>query len=212
MIDATIDWLNANSGALTTLTSLATLLVWLFYAQLLYSSYTRQTKPKLIINRSAGRDLDAYCMISNMSSEAIYLSSVIGVVGVGERSYACDITDCAHHVRASEDEGATFQGPVESGGYYLLTSFGKIIAFVLDASRRAADGVPPRRDEVDYIEIRVVSIYGNENRPVGVYRRFDLEATEAGTTLIPATFITRRLSRRFHQKRIRRWLSDVKGF
>ena len=46
-----LEWLSNNSNWITPATSIGTLLVWIFYAQLLYNGYSRQTRPRLLINR-----------------------------------------------------------------------------------------------------------------------------------------------------------------
>ena len=49
-----MEWLSSNSSAISAVTSFFTLLVWLFYAQLLYLNFRRQRQPKIIINRGGG--------------------------------------------------------------------------------------------------------------------------------------------------------------
>ena len=45
-----IDWIEQHSTLLQTAVSLATLLVWIFYAQLLFQNYRRVRRPKIVIN------------------------------------------------------------------------------------------------------------------------------------------------------------------
>ncbi|QEA37764.1 hypothetical protein FGL86_00905 [Pistricoccus aurantiacus] len=206
-----MQWLNENSGAISAITGIITVFVWLFYAQLLYANYSRQTRPKLIVNRSAGKNLDSHCLISNMSSEAIYMTSVIGVVGVDEKTYVSDITDSLQGTQGSKDDSgiSTFQGPISAGGYYLFSKFRNIISFVLDNDVKEQDKDGISCEEVDYIEIRVVAVYGSENKPVGFYRQFNLGKSGAETLLIPDTFTTLRMPRRKEQKWVKTWLSQI---
>lgn len=48
------EWLSDNKEWIAPATSIGTLLVWVFYAQLLYSGYSRQTRPRLLINKGVG--------------------------------------------------------------------------------------------------------------------------------------------------------------
>lgn len=206
-----MQWLSENSSAINAITGIATLFVWLFYAHLLYANFARQTRPKLIINRSSGKNLDSRCLISNMSAEAIYMTSVIGVVGVDKKTYVADITDSVKTVMEDDesDGSSTFQGPISSGGYYLFSSFRNLIDFVLDHDVKEQTESAIACDQVDYIEIRVVAIYGSENKPVGVYRQFMLGKNGDEIPLTPKTFNTVRLSRRRNQRLIKQWMEQI---
>lgn len=50
-----LDWIKEHQPLISLGISLSTLLVWVFYAQLLLRSFQRQRKPSLIINRGAER-------------------------------------------------------------------------------------------------------------------------------------------------------------
>lgn len=74
-----MEWLNQNSGAISAVTGILTLMIWVFYAQLLYNGYVRQRRPRIIINRGSGKNLSSLCLISNMSAEAIFVQHIIAV-------------------------------------------------------------------------------------------------------------------------------------
>ena len=75
-----MEWLNDNAQAISAVASICTLFVWVFYAQLLYNGYVRQRRPRVIINRGKGIGVDSICLISNMSSEAIYVQHLVAVL------------------------------------------------------------------------------------------------------------------------------------
>ena len=75
-----VDWIEANEAVLSVCISIATLLIWVIYAQLLYSGFRRQRKARVIINRGKKRDLGALCIISNMSQEAIYVEYILATL------------------------------------------------------------------------------------------------------------------------------------
>ena len=62
-----IEWIKDNQGVVSVGVSIATLLIWIIYAQLLYLGFRRQRTPRMLINRGRKKDLDALCIISNMS-------------------------------------------------------------------------------------------------------------------------------------------------
>ena len=70
-------WLRENHGAVSALASLATLVVWTLYFQMLLMNYRRTLRPKILINRGAGHRLQAHCLIANMSAEPIYIEAVL---------------------------------------------------------------------------------------------------------------------------------------
>lgn len=72
-----IEWVMENQQLITLLISASTLLVWVFYAQLLLLNFRRQRKPSLIINRGAGRGLGSLCLISNMSADPMFISQLV---------------------------------------------------------------------------------------------------------------------------------------
>ena len=123
-----MEWLNENAQAISAIASICTLFVWVFYAQLLYNGYVRQRRPRVIINRGKGIGVDAICLISNMSSEAIYVQHLVAVLHTKNQSYSLDVVE--YQQRGSEQqEGSyrTHQGPLASGDYLNIQSFGDIV-------------------------------------------------------------------------------------
>ena len=88
-----LDWIGENHSVVSTLSNVGMLLVWIVYMQLFLSSYKRQTRPKILINVGAGRSIDGRCLLSNMSSEAIYIESLIATMETGEGRWVYPVTD-----------------------------------------------------------------------------------------------------------------------
>ncbi len=87
------EWIENNKEIITVFTSIATLLVWVIYAQLLYLSFRRQRSPSLIINRGRNKDINALCIISNMSAESIFIQYIIVELETSEGKITMDVTD-----------------------------------------------------------------------------------------------------------------------
>lgn len=203
-----MEWLNENAQAISAVASICTLFVWVFYAQLLYNGYARQRRPRIIINRGKGVGKDALCIISNMSSEAIYLQHLVAVLHTQERSYELDVVE--YQQQSTEDDEVDYrtqQGPLASGDYIHIQSFGFIVQQLQqywDIQQRTLD------QQGLQLEIRVIAIYGSEDMPTGASRLFQLDLTaEPNRQLTPARIDTHRMNKRRERKRILKWAKDI---
>jgi hypothetical protein len=211
-----MDWVSQNSSAITALTSLCTLLVWLFYAQLLYLNFKRQRQPKIIINRGFGRTLQARCVISNMSPEPIFIEHIIAILHTDQGAISRDLIDfeesTAGQGEADRLVETTRQGPMLSGSYNHIGSFRDIIDRVLrfhdlpSEDFRATDG-----RTLQAIELRVIAVYGSEDSPVGASRTFALTMSSEGEVLVPTRLDTRRYASRPKRREVRRWMREQDG-
>jgi hypothetical protein len=203
-----MEWLNDNAQAISAVASICTLFVWVFYAQLLYNGYVRQRRPRVIINRGKGIGVDAICLISNMSSEAIYVQHLVAVLHTQKCSYSLDVVE--YQQRGSEQQDASYrthQGPLASGDYLNIQSFGDIVNQV-QAYWEIDDNL--LRGQNIQLEIRVIAIYGSEDMPIGASRTFNL-ALDASPNyqLIPASVDTDRLNSRGQRKRVLEWAKEI---
>nr|WP_168015686.1 hypothetical protein [Halomonas salinarum] len=203
-----MQWLNQNAGAISALTGVLTLLVWLFYAQLLYNSYIRQRRPRILINRGSGKHLDSLCLISNMSAEAIFVQHIFAVLESDEGEQRLDIAD-QQQTRDDERQYRSHQGPLESGDFLHVGSFKDILAHFADHSTPNAEG----QDEPSFgsyraLEIRVVAIYGSEDNPIGARRRFQLEPGDDACGISPDGLDTQRLASRGQRHLIKQWMQE----
>ncbi|WP_192034537.1 hypothetical protein [Halomonas sp. YLGW01] len=204
-----MQWLNQNSGAISALTGILTLLVWLFYAQLLYNGYIRQRRPRIIINRGSGKNLTSLCLISNMSAEAIFVQHIIAVLETEEGEKQLDIVD---YQRSGDEEQQyrSHQGPLDSGAYLHVGSFRQILEHLTDHHGLNDDGKEAlSRRAYRALEIRVVAIYGSEDNPIGARRRFRLDPEGDDCRLIPDGLDTQRLASRRQRHRIRQWMQEL---
>jgi len=195
-----VQWIAEHSEIIAALTSIGMLLVWVMYLQLFVSSYRRQVRATLLITRGAGDGLDARCFVSNMSSGAVYVASVMVTVATGTRSAIRAVTD----IRNAEGEIAeeagrwTRQGPLDSGETRDLGSFGSLARQVL--AQMSAAGENPEAS-LRAITVQVIGIYGSEDLPVGASRTFILSGKGEGRQLQGKELDTRQVrSRRGRRK------------
>lgn len=203
-----MEWLNENAQAISAFTSVCTLFVWVFYAQLLYNGYVRQRRPRVIINRGRGTGVDAICLISNMSSEAIYVQHLVAVLHTQNHSYNLDVVE--YQQRGSdqnENSYRTHQGPLASGDYLNIQSFGDIVNQLKEYWELDDDLLHEQNIQ---LEIRVIAIYGSEDMPTGASRTFKLDLDAApNRQLIPAKIDTSRLNSRGQRKRVLEWAKEI---
>lgn len=210
-----VGWIEEHQSVLSILISFATLLVWLVYAQLLFSGFRRQRSPRLIINRGRQKDMDALCIISNMSEEAIYVEYIIAELQTSRGTITMDVTDFEQE---AEDEGKnlqhslstprrvednTRQGPLRSGDYTQIGTFYDIV-------RRLArqEGIGMRGYCADnglrfeHLTIRLIALYGPEYRPISATRSFEINSNEHIGTLTPSSWGTKQGTSLFHRHRL----------
>lgn len=208
-----LGWLSDNKEWIAPATSIGTLLVWVFYAQLLYSGYSRQTRPRLLINKGVGEEgLDSPCLICNMSQEAIYVYFILVYLENSEEPVLVPVTDCEE--KAISDESGplgsrTRQGPLKPGNCLELLSFRIILErAAAHAGIELENGRPVDPDvELGAMEFHVVCIYGSDDYPFGAVRKFNLKLDDAESpSVVPATIDTQRQTSWRYKRRIRRWL------
>ncbi len=186
-------------------TALATNFVLLFLGIQMFRGFRRQRRPQLIINRAYSHDIQAPCLISNMSDEAIYLTTVFCAVEREGHWLTSEITDLAPDDQDGEEGNFSFQGPVPPKHFYRFSGFDALIRHTLEEHGYELDSW----SDVGAVEIRAVAVYGNEKYPLGVFRRFDVVPRERSAVLIPASVKTGRLSRRWHQRKIQHWFREL---
>lgn len=198
--------------AIAAITGIGTLLVWLFYAQLLFASFRRQRRPKIIINQGWGRQLDSVCLVSNMSAEPIYIECILMTVATDEREYRYEVTDFDETEDPATQPASqlTRQGPLQSGHFVNLGTFRNLIrqvsrrAGLLEHGREGVQTLPIRA-----CEICVISVYGPEDGMVGARRRFVMDGEDSTTNVLrPATIETERLTSRRARKTLLSWLRE----
>jgi len=223
-----MDWLSQHHDSLTALTSIGTLLIWLVYAQLLYKGYRRQRRPRLIINRGKQKDLNALCIISNMSAEPVFIEYIVAELETSRGSIVMDVTDFE---RGSEDDDTrasqgsdhkepeqipelvrdnTRQGPLQPGDFLHIGTFHTIVRRIARNANITMEGVRPSGDvEFERLTIQLIGIYGPEDLPMGAERSFRLYADGDQCELAPETWDTKHKNSRRQRHKLRAKLEQL---
>jgi hypothetical protein len=179
-----LQWIEDHRELITALTGIGTLAVWVIYLQLFVSNYRRQLRATLLITRGAGTGLEARCFLSNMSSEPIYVASVLVRMESSDGPLICPVTDMLHleGETPSDPRQRTRQGPLGSGEIRDLGSFANLMRHALQA--QSEEPVPDElHTGIRSIMIEIVGHYGSEDLPVGARRVF-VVLEQAGGLLI----------------------------
>lgn len=223
------DWISQHKEVLSVLISIGTLIIWLIYAQLLYLGFRRQRRPRIIINRGKRKDIDALCIISNMSAESVFIEYIIAELETSHGTIVMDMTDYEQTYEEGDEKGEedagenagdhkqrrtltygrvdenTRQGPLESGGFLHIGSFSDVIKHLARDEGIEMDGHRPTGDlEFHRLTIRLITIYGPEDMPVGAERSFNLESDDHSYALIPASWDTKRLASMNQRRRLKK--------
>ncbi|MCC9623117.1 hypothetical protein LPB41_15605 [Thalassospira sp. MA62] len=216
-------WIEQHATMLQVGVNVATLMIWIFYAQLLFQNYRRARRPKIVINQMLGKSEKARFLISNMSQEAIHIERVLVCVGSDEDQICEQVTDIdpdedgdetdeQKSSRSARLDEVTLQGPLESGRCIELGSLKKLLGRMSRRAQRANHtgaqranhtGAPGPKDDEDIwgnrIEITVIGVYSSENGVIGASRAFvrdengDLRPEQIQTTQHAGIFERRRM-------------------
>ena len=200
-------WFQQHSEIVSALVSVATLLVWATYLQLIYQDYKRQRRSRLIIHQTQGSRRDARCLLINMSSEPIHIQCVSVAAEIDGREHSAMITDynrtSLQESTPRQIEDILRQGPLQPGEFFQLGTFEVMLELLTSAA-----GHDTWLTEVteQRLEVRVVAIYGNRTRPVGARRAFTLKGLSDRYSILPVSLDTEQLYSREAQRTAEGWL------
>ncbi|MBO6580666.1 MAG: hypothetical protein JJ871_11135 [Thalassospira sp.] len=210
-------WIEQHATLLQIGVSIATLMVWIFYAQLLFQSYRRVRRPKIVINQMLGNSDKARFLISNMSQEAIHIDKVLVCIGDETHQVCEQVTDSDPEVDFQTDQGSksahaarleelTVQGPLESGRCIELGALQNLMRRITHQARASDKDTSNDADAAMgegkcRIEIIVIAVYSSEKGVIGASRAFvcdedgQLHPEMVQTTQHAGFFARRRMAR-----------------
>ena len=143
-----LGWISAHSSVLTVVANFTMVGVWVIYLQLFWKSYRRQLQANILITPGAGTGLEARCLISNMSAEAIHIEAIFLVLEREGERWSTALTTL-HRVREDEDaedqvERAMHQGPLQPGAFVDVGKFADLVESAREALHPDGALGPPR--------------------------------------------------------------------
>lgn len=169
-------WINEHTQFLNLVVNVGMLVVWITYLQLLLNNYRRQREPAILITRGAGRGIRSRCLITNMSQEPVYVTSLIATLITDDGSADVALTDM--HDDLPDDLGtdprsAMRQGSLQTGQYLDIGHFEDVIIQLVETTNLIQD--PQLVREID---LTVVALYGSDRVPVGAKRLFSIDRSD----------------------------------
>ncbi|GHA13208.1 hypothetical protein GCM10007989_04740 [Devosia pacifica] len=200
-----MQWLSSNTELLNLAANWGMLFIWVAYLHLFLQSYRRQTRSKILINRGASGGLDARCLISNMSSDAIYVESIIATLEAGDRRWSASVTArelSDDSARPNDPRELTFQGPLGAGDYLDAGAYGELLDRALDKDRGQSAETLRRLESPVTAQIDVFADYASEDLMIGARRRFNLVEHEGVWQLRPQRMQTQQIRSKSERARI----------
>jgi hypothetical protein len=179
------------------------------YLQVFVRSYVRQTRPKTLINRGGGMTLDALCLVGNMSSDSIYVESIIVTLQTADDDWTCPVTELDGLEEWDEPTDLnlkTRQGTLDPGKVRNMGTFRTIIDHALRASSDDPELGTNRWEKLKRFDVRIIATYGSEDLPIGANRWFNLSWKGGNATMHPQTAGSVQIRSRRERRKIARML------
>ncbi|HEV7344343.1 MAG TPA: hypothetical protein VGN60_01740 [Devosia sp.] len=205
-----MSWIVEHRDLITVLTNLGMLLIWMAYLQVFLAGYKKQKKATILIDVGGGKGLDARCLITNMSAEAVYIHTLVATIDSPDGAVACPVTEPDEAEAWQEPSDLklwTRQGPLESGKVRDMGSMRAILDHVMGQQRSRNDAAEPKTD-VHEIELQVVAVYGSEDVMVAAKRQFRLTEDGDELSLHPTTINAEQIRSRRKRKSIVRMIEQ----
>ncbi len=189
------------------------LIVWIFYAQLLYNNYRSQRKPNILIHNSMSEGQEAQCLISNLSYGSVFIYSIYASLKHSNGQSSYDITDLNDPRAAAKIHNPlqhVSHGPLQPGNSVCIGSFPAIRDYVLRRAGMVNTEVDRNKQPDGFcLTIRIIAIYGSEKKPVGAERPFNILKEEDPDRIEPVTIDTNQLQSYKARKKIKLWRYEV---
>lgn len=201
-------WMQTHASSIQVLVSLLTTVVWIAYLHVFLSSYRRQTRSSLLISREGARGLDSRCIIANMGSEPAFLMDVLAEFETEGKRFTASVVDRLELWEQDQEPGeaSSAQGPMESGGYVDVGSFGDVLT-------RAHRQFQSHDFTNEIVNLRLIAIAAtNQARHLAAAcRSFEFSFDEDGDVVqvVPVEAAAKQIRSRRKQKQIRRLLEGL---
>ncbi|MHB0775390.1 hypothetical protein [Halomonas sp. WWR20] len=215
------NWISQHSTVIIVITTGSIVLVRLIFLLLMYAGLRSQWRPQIVIGYGKAEDHLSRFVISNMSSETIYVDAITAELQTSEGPLFIDVTgfspnseddeDAKEYKSRSEsaeqDKRSIRQGPLDSDSSLYLDSFNTLAKRMAREKAIEMSGHRPK-GELRFLSltIHLVAIHGPKGNPVGAERSFKLVDSEHGYAVTPMSVETRQLTSIIHRKRLRKFM------
>ncbi|SER86399.1 hypothetical protein SAMN04490244_103299 [Tranquillimonas rosea] len=193
------DWIMQHKEIIQILVQIATAIVWMLYLHLFLTSFVRQRRSNILINRVAGNNDRAHLLVGNMGAEPIYVSSLIADLDIAGETVSAVVTDREDFLdnEASNAVSCTTQGPLDSGQYRDLGNFSEIMEKALrHLGRQNA------KEEVSRLVVTVAAESGHDAFLAAGQQSFTVSRDGDSHVFLPETTRTRQIRSRKDRRRL----------
>lgn len=182
-------WISAHSAAISIFFNFLMVVVWVTYLQLLLVQFRATRRSSILITRAAGRGMRSRCLVTNMSSQPLYVTSLIGTLHVGDRQIELPLTDLRDlpDDLGNDPRSKMGQGSLNTGQYLDIGHFYDVVEAMLTANEETEVDVT----KVNQFDLTVVAFYSRDDLPVGAVRSFHFDhAAAKGSRVRPLSLAT----------------------
>lgn len=144
-----------------------------------------------------------------MSAESVFVQYIIAELHTSQGTITMDVTDFEQEYNKGDENperhnpasGAvnvsenTRQGPIKPGGFSHIGTFKELVERIARCEGIKMDGHMPQGGlEFTHLTLRLIGIYGPENKPIGAERGFELAYNASEFSLSPASWDTKQLT------------------
>ena len=197
--------MNQHSATLQVVFSGLMVLIWIAYLQLFLSSFLRQRRSMILIERGPGAGLRARCFVGNLGLEPIYVLDIVVRLATEDGEVSAVVTDREelHEKEESNPKEATNQGPVKSGDSYDIGSFEDLLRRARRQNDRAI-----RDEDVRELEVTVVATTAGSSGVVGARRSYGIDLRDGESRLLPTVIAAEQIRSRLGRRRLKRRLAE----
>lgn len=202
------DWLQQHTGSISALASVATLLVWAVYLDLIFRSYRRSNRSKILINFGAGAFDKANCLVANMSAQPVYMDSVVATLHVDGRTYTAVLSEQDTTLSEQRDyRSQSLQGPLKSGEFLNIGTFSSLISRVAEEVG-GADGARGLATRAERLDILVAGVFTGADELIAAERCFDLVREGSQRRIRPRSFAAEQIRSGRRRRQIERFMMN----
>ncbi|KAA9006952.1 hypothetical protein [Histidinibacterium aquaticum] len=201
-----LEWISNNSGPLTLIVQVLTALVWIAYLQIFITSFRRQRKSNILINRVAGNRDRAHLLVGNMGAEPINVCAFMADLCFNDGSEKrAIITEGLQDESDEEDKGVkqTRQGPLKTAEYRDLGAMGRLLDRALDEV-----GLPGRSDDVDTVTFTLAAEGSHDGYLVAGKQTFWVRRVDGDRAFLPQETNTIQIRKRKDRKALSKRLDQ----
>src|SRR5699024_5078051 len=209
-----MDWLLTHIGTVSTVVSICTLFVWIFYAHVLWRSFCRSERPLILIHQAGGIGPGSSCLVVNLSRQPLHVLTVYFVLRTDSHAFGLRLNEYKRITNSEERdwalENVMKEGPLRSGEFLSLGDFYSM----LEGARSDYDGDQQAHSERDQelaertreFESRVTAMFSAFDRQFDAIRHCSLNMDGDQAAMIPTTPLTQHLTSYRQQRCVYLWL------